>query len=237
MLEHFEDYNDIVGDHPQNLSATTLALNAYMLAHEERGIKEWLLEYVGAWVERTRANGGIIPTNIGLDGRIGGACDGKWYGGVYGWGFTVKVPQTGALAHRNTHHLGLIGFTNAFLLTGDEKYLDVWRTMIDTDQRPEEGRSTDATCTRRCTATDGWYAYRPQPYSSGASEIYYLTMKDDGSEKAFRPAAGTRFLEGKRPGLSGERSCEVTLETLRRKVRGDARATRRLRTPASPTIR
>ena len=40
-------------------------------------------------------NGGIIPTNIGLDGTIGGACGGKWYGGVYGWGFSVIDPATG----------------------------------------------------------------------------------------------------------------------------------------------
>ena len=30
MLQHFEEYNDIVGDHPLNLASTTLALNAYM---------------------------------------------------------------------------------------------------------------------------------------------------------------------------------------------------------------
>ncbi len=45
MLEHFKDYNDIVGDHPQNLGATTLALNAYMLTHDER-YKTWILDYV-----------------------------------------------------------------------------------------------------------------------------------------------------------------------------------------------
>ena len=30
-----------------------------------------------------------------LDGTIGGAADGNWWGGCYGWGFTVTVPQTG----------------------------------------------------------------------------------------------------------------------------------------------
>ena len=48
-----------------------------------------------------------------IDGTIGGECDGKWYGGCYGWVFTVTVPQTGALASRNTHHLGIAGFGNA----------------------------------------------------------------------------------------------------------------------------
>src|SRR5438876_11276205 len=89
------------------------------------------LEYVDAWLERMAANGGVIPTNIGLDGKTGSAAGGKWYGGVYGWGFSVVVPQTGLLAHRNNHYLGLTGFLNAFLLTGDDKYLDGWRKQID----------------------------------------------------------------------------------------------------------
>ena len=112
------------------MRAPTLALNAFLLDHEPK-YKGWILEYVEAWLERTEKNGGIIPTNIGLDGTIGGECGGKWYGGVYGWGFSVVVPQTEEIAHRNQHHLGLIGFGNAFLLTGDRRYIDVWRRMID----------------------------------------------------------------------------------------------------------
>jgi hypothetical protein len=129
MLEHFRDYGDIVGDHPLNLLATTLALNAYMLTKQPK-YKAWLLEYVDAWRERALANGGIIPTKIGLDGKIGGP-GAKWYGGVYGWGFTVTDPVTGKEVHRNNHAPGLIGFGNAFLLTGDDRYLDVWRRQID----------------------------------------------------------------------------------------------------------
>src|SRR6185503_168645 len=44
MVEHFQDYNDIVGDHPQNLRTTILALNAYALTHEAK-YKDWALEY------------------------------------------------------------------------------------------------------------------------------------------------------------------------------------------------
>lgn len=100
MVEHFKDYNDIVGDHPQNLKATTLALNAFLLTHDEK-YRRWLLEYVNAWRERMLANGDIIPTNIGLDGKIGSATGGKWWGGVYGWGFTVYDPATKKMASRN----------------------------------------------------------------------------------------------------------------------------------------
>ncbi len=70
MLEHFQDYNDIVGDNPLNLGATNLAVNAYMLTQDPR-YKNWVIEYVEAWRQRMMANQGIIPTNIGLDGRIG----------------------------------------------------------------------------------------------------------------------------------------------------------------------
>ena len=35
MVAHFKDYNDIVGDHPQNLLTTSLALNAYMLTGDD----------------------------------------------------------------------------------------------------------------------------------------------------------------------------------------------------------
>src|SRR5262249_22451097 len=117
MVEHFKDYNDIIGDHPQNLKATTLALNAYLVTHDEK-YDRWLLEYVDAWRERMIANGNIIPTNIGLDGTIGSAADGHWWGGVYGWGFTVYDPSTKQMASRNQHQAGLPGFMNAYLLTG-----------------------------------------------------------------------------------------------------------------------
>ena len=43
MLAHFQDYTNIVGDHPLNLLATSMALNAYLLAGETK-YKKWLLE-------------------------------------------------------------------------------------------------------------------------------------------------------------------------------------------------
>lgn len=174
MLAHFKDYNDIVGDHPQNLCATSLATTAYMLTGEEK-YRRWVLDYVDAWLERMEANGGIIPTNIGLDGTIGGECEGKWYGGVYGWAFSVEVPQTGELAHRNTHHLAIIGLGHAMLLSGDQKYADAWRTQIDAvnaNAKEIDGQ----TMYPRMYGDQGWYAYQPEPYLSGAQQIYYWSM-------------------------------------------------------------
>ena len=196
MLEHFKDYTDILGDHPQNLGATTLALNAYMLAHEPK-FRTWLLEYVDAWAQRTIDNGGIIPTNIGLDGSTGGACGGKWYGGVYGWGFSVIVPQTGEIAHRNNHHLGLTGFGNALLLTGNQRYVDVWRQMIEkvnANQKVVDGRVMYP----HMYGDHGWYHYTLEPYSHGALEVYYWSM-DRQDLKRLPKDGWIGFLEGNNP--------------------------------------
>ncbi len=194
MLAHFKDYNDIVGDHPQNLQATCLALHAYLLTHEPK-YKDWLLEYVEAWRQRILNNKGIIPTNIGLDGKIGGAAGGKWYGGVYGWGFSVAMPQSGKLAHRNTHYLGLAGFGNAFLLTGDDRYLNPWRKMIDLINA--QGKMVKGTMGYPKMFGDaGWYEFLPEKYKIGAEEIWYWSMRADDRKRL--PAGGWHaFLEGK----------------------------------------
>ena len=196
MVAHFKDYNDIVGDHPQNLLTTGLALNAYALDQQPK-YKRWLLEYVDAWRQRMIDNGNIIPTNIGLDGKIGGQTDGKWYGGVYGWAFSVKVPQTGALAHRNTHHLGFDGFANAYLLTGDDRYLDPWRKQID-KINAQKKTSDGKTLYPHMYGDQGWYHYTPERYDRGAKEIYYLSMRDEDRRRL--PDGGwLAYLEGRNP--------------------------------------
>jgi hypothetical protein len=175
MLEHFKDYNDIVGDHPQNLKATTLALNAYLLAHDEK-YRRWLLEYVDAWRERMLANGNIIPTNIGLDGKPGGETGGKWWGGVYGWGFTVFDPGSKKMVSRNQHHAGLQGFMNAYLLTGDDRYLDPWRKQVEAvnaNQKVEGGKPLYP----HMYGDQGWYDYSAEKYSAGMPEVAYLSMR------------------------------------------------------------
>ncbi|MGH2461091.1 MAG: hypothetical protein ACRDIY_19715 [Chloroflexota bacterium] len=181
MLEHFAEYTDVVGDNPLNLGATTLGFNAYALTGEAK-YRDWLLGYVDAWVERIAANDGIIPTNVGLDGTIGGAADGKWYGGVYGWGFTVHVPGNGGLAHRN--YLGpriLHGFANALLLTGNRRYLDPWREMFD--RVNAHARVIDGqTRYPHLHGDQGWYEYRPNKFTPAALELYYWSMDREALE-------------------------------------------------------
>jgi hypothetical protein len=159
-------------------------------------------------------NDDIIPTNIGLDGKIGGAAGGKWYGGVYGWAFSVTVPQDGSLAHRNIHQKGFTGFMNAYLLTGDDRYLEPWRKMIDkinAQKKTVDGKVMYP----RMHGDKGWYHFLPRKYDFNAFEIYYLSMSaadraridDSDGDEMYRSApqgqrdlAWLEFLDGKNPG-------------------------------------
>lgn len=196
MLEHFKEYNDIVGDHPQNLMATSLAFYAFALAGEPK-YKDWLLEYVDAWGERARVNGDILPTNVGLDGVIGSSAGGKWYGGVYGWGFTVHDPGSGKPADRNTHHLGLAGFGNALLVSGRAEYADVWRRQIRAVNA--NGKKIDGQMRYpRMHGDNGWYGHVPEPYSHGAEEVYFWS-RDPTDATHLSPSPWRDFLAGNRP--------------------------------------
>ena len=214
MLAHFQDYTDVIGDHPSNMVATGLAFSAYALTGEEK-YRDWILEYVDAWVERTRANNGIIPTNIGLDGTIGGACGGKWYGGCYGWGFTTVAPQNGQTVHRDTIQLGLSGFSHALLLTGDRSYVAPWNEMIDLingNARVENG----ITMYPRKYGDDGWFNYTPSPYSVGALDCWYWTMSEAAQARC-SDDAWVRFVAGENPAYP-EEALLADMSSVREKV-------------------
>jgi hypothetical protein len=216
MVAHFQDYNDVIGDHPQNLRATTLAFNAYALTHEAK-YKNWVLEYVDAWLARAKANGDIMPSNVGLDGVIGSGAGGKWYGGVYGWGFTVKVPQTGQMQDRPRTASGWAGPRSALLLTGDDKYAAVWRKQIDAinaQQKTINGR----TMYPRMYGDNGWYGWTPRPYDENALELYMLTLNASDAARAGHDE-WLEFLRGDRP-VYPEVALRLDLSRVRQRVAG-----------------
>ena len=214
MLAHFKDYNDIIGDHPQNLQATSLAFNAFALTHEPK-YKDWLLEYVDAWAQRAKANGGILPSNVGLDGQIGSAAGGKWYGGVYGWGFTVVQPQDGKLVDRNRTNSGFYGFMNAYLLTGDDRHLQVWRNQMDAvnaNAREINGRKMYP----RMYGDDGWYAWTSEPYAEHALQLYCLSLAGADRQRVGNNG-WLEFLAGNQPAYP-ESALRRDLSHLRSRV-------------------
>src|SRR4051794_35048547 len=221
MVDHFKDYNDIIGDHPQNLRTTVLALNAYALAHEKK-YKDWALEYADAWAARAKANNNIMPSNVGLDGKIGSAAGGKWYGGVYGWGFTVVVPQTGRKDHRPRTQSGWARMRSAVLLTGDQRYLDVWRKQIDainSNRQMNNGRYEYP----RMYGDNGWYDFRPTPYAENALEMFALSMREDDAKRVGHDA-WLDYLDGKSPNFP-EQSLQQDLARIRGRVAGMRRDT------------
>ena len=109
------------GDVATNLHVCSLITNAYLLT-EDNKYRDWLLEYVDAWIERADANGGLLPDNVGLDGNVGQYMGGKWYGGQYGW--------TWPHGFYNIVMASILAGTQCYLLTHDEKYLELPRTQI-----------------------------------------------------------------------------------------------------------
>ena len=217
MVAHFKDYNDVIGDHPLNMHTTSLALNVYALSGEDR-YRDWALDYLDAWLERIEANNGILPTNVGLDGTPGGAYGGRWWGGVYGWGFTVEVPQTGEMQDRPFFKMRAApGLANGLLLSGDQKYVEAWRTTLDgvnAGAKEENGQTLYPTM----HGDDGWYSFVPEPYAVSARELYYWSMRADDRLRV-TDDPWLDYLDGSDAGYP-ENALESSLEGLRAQMEG-----------------
>ncbi|MBD04789.1 MAG: hypothetical protein CME24_10645 [Gemmatimonadetes bacterium] len=143
------------GDVPLNLSSTSLVTHAYLHTGDDR-YRQWVLDYLQAWMDRRDANDGIIPDNVGPSGQIGERMDGKWWGGYYGW----RWPH-GA---RNITEPAFVAGSCAALMTGDLSWLDLCRSQLDSLwalRREEDGgwkvpaRHSDG----------GWFDFRdPDPW-------------------------------------------------------------------------
>ncbi|HEY8885680.1 MAG TPA: hypothetical protein VIO35_10240, partial [Chloroflexota bacterium] len=89
------------------------------------------------------------------------------------------APYTGEVAHRN--YLGprtLLGFANALLLSGNQKYLSFWREMLDrvnSNARVVDGQTRYP----HMHGDQGWYEYRPHPFAPAALELYYWSFDRD----------------------------------------------------------
>ena len=213
FLAHYEEYGDVAGDHFLNLVATTLPMNAYLVANEPK-YKDWIVEYMDAWLDRMRRNDGIIPSFVDLDGRIGGP-DGLWWKSAYGWGFSPVNPVTGRREDRNRIPRALVGFSNALLATGDQKYVNAWRAMIDgvnSHARVVEGRKEYPTM----HGADGWYGWRDRPWNVGALEVWYWSQRPDDRAR-IGPNEWVEFLEGRNPGYP-DQALERDLKTIEQRV-------------------
>lgn len=244
MLDHFRDYTDVVGDNHVNLGATTLGVTAFALTGEQP-YREWVTEYLDAWLQRTEQNGGLIPSSVGADGKIESGYG--WYGGVYGWGFSVlQAPRNGKLAHRAYHGRTPYSLANGLLLTGDRRYLAMWRNMLDvvnSNAKQENGQTVYPHMYGRLdrmehllergsldelpeTGPEGWYEYRAHKFAPSAAALYYWTLDRSALELLPETPRWVRYLDGQDEAYP-EAALEADLEALRRRVelmRADTRS-------------
>ncbi|KQN26317.1 hypothetical protein ASE86_09315 [Sphingomonas sp. Leaf33] len=209
-LDHYAGYEDVVCDSPLNLQATTLALNAYALGAGDR-FRTWVLDYLGAWAERARVNGDMLPSKVSADGRA--APD--WWAGVYGWGFSPIVPQTGERENRNRVPRSITAFLGGLLLSGDMALIELWRRQsarINAASKRVNGEVSAPTM----YGADGWYGWKPGAYRTNGFEIWYATQAPED-----RAAAGDHpwiaFLEGRNPGYA-ETALKADLDRVAERV-------------------
>lgn len=214
FLAHYEEYTDVAGDHFLNLVATTLPTIAYMVAHEPR-YRQWVIDYMDGWLGRMQRNGGIIPSYVDYrDGRIGGP-DNRWWGNAYGWGFSPLNPVNGRREDRNRIPRAIVGFVNAVLVSGEQKYAAAWRTMmeaVNAHARTAGERKQYPTM----HGADGWYGWKNEPWNVGAIELWYLSMRDD-DRKRVGADGWLAYLEGREPAYP-ETALRRDLEAVTRKT-------------------
>ncbi|MDO8544137.1 MAG: hypothetical protein Q7S40_27160 [Opitutaceae bacterium] len=213
FLAHYAEYTDVVGDHFLNLVATTLPTTAYLATGDVK-YWQWVVGYMDAWLDRMRANRGIIPSFVDLDEKIGGP-ENKWWGNAYGWGFSPMNPVHGRRENRNRIPRAMVGFNNALLVSGDRKYHDAWRTMMDAvnshGRESAAGREYPSMC-----GPDGWYGWQRQRWNVGALDLWYATMRDDDRARVGNDA-WISFLEG-RDGNFPETALRRDLATVARRI-------------------
>lgn len=197
-------------DTPQNLGVTGLIANAYLMVGDRR-YRAWVAEYVGAWLERTRENGGILPDNVNHEGTIN-AATGNWYGGWYGWSWPHGWRSLGAV---------LVGAVQtALTLTGDPSYLELPRSqlvhLIDNGREGEDAyeiphRYGDSGPLPRDRGQDpdadaGWFQYAPT-LPGFPTHIWYCSRSEADRERLdlLAPCDGGLRAEGKWLGGNGAR--------------------------------
>ena len=146
-------YDEIIVpcDSPINLAITGLITHAYIATGDEK-YKDWVLEYVDAWMDRIEENNGIIPDNIGRTGKIGEYRNGQWWGGFFGWDsrFSVEIMFNAIITAAEC----------AYLVSSDSHYLDLLRTQADVLLKRTKKIKGNLLVPYR-HGPDGWYDYRP----------------------------------------------------------------------------
>jgi hypothetical protein len=217
----------VPGDVPLNLNATSLIAHAFLYTGEDK-YRQWVLDYLQAWVERTERNDGIMPDNVGPTGQIGERMSGKWWGGYYGW----RWPHGAWIILEST----LIAGCNATLLTGDPSWLDLHRSQADLLwSLREEKEGTIQVPARH--GDQGWFDYRP-PIPDPYIRLYFTSQGEEdrariyerfpnregwrggprfGKAGSYSPTAWFAYVEGENPDFP-EQVLQDTCATINQRL-------------------
>ncbi|MEO9005296.1 MAG: hypothetical protein ABI288_11190 [Ginsengibacter sp.] len=160
-------------DVPVNLAATGLMTNAYLYTGDEK-YKKWVLNYVEVWMKRIAENNGLLPDNVGRTGKTGEYRNGQWWGGLYGWygryGLMMMFSELSVASE------------NAYLLSGDPKYLDLLRSQViglmNRGKTTKEGQLLVPFRYKK----EGWYSYRPMMIQDLA-HLWHASMAPEDWQK------------------------------------------------------
>jgi len=110
------------GESISNVLATCIVTNAYLMTGDTT-YKDWVERYTQGWWDRATENDGIIPDNVGLNGKIGEHLDGKWYGAAYGWSWPLGYDYICDFLD--------VAAANATLVTGKTSWFDMPGQLFD----------------------------------------------------------------------------------------------------------
>lgn len=180
------------GDVAVNLAVTSLIANQWLYDNEQSSA-DWINKYIQGWVDRAKANDGIVPDNVAPNGEVGGLHDGRWFGGHYGW--------TWPHGFYSVSHATLVAGLNAILVSGDKSVLQLTRTVlqkvkslgrigtiIETESSLQAGTERFGVPVDKPVVLvpyrygkDGWFDYSPMIMSLPLW-LWYLSMSDEDSK-------------------------------------------------------
>jgi hypothetical protein len=124
-------------------------------------------------------------------------------------------PVTGRRENRNRIPRALVGFNNALSITGDQKYIDAWRNMINavnSHAMTQDGKLQYPTM----FGSAGWYGWQAQPWDVGALEVWYWSMKPDDLKRVAKDP-WIAYLQGQNPSYP-ETALQKDLQTIQTRL-------------------
>ena len=192
-------FNEVVmqADIPDNLSCTALMTNAFLYTGEDK-YRQWVLDYAEAWLDRIRANDGIIPDNVGPSGITGERRDGQWWGGWYGWNSRNSA--------RNAFLAATIASECCVLLTGDLGYLELIRSQIELLLRMAKTRADGQLLVpTRVMPGDEWMDYQPM-HLQWLGRLYHTSMDPSDRDMILQVRDGERETDWNELDIAADRS-------------------------------